>query len=165
VGSASENGCFGHLDQPRDLQVLCGTLAAVGWVVDPTGTARTIELEVDDKPIRATITAQPRPDVQAALREKVNIEHVFGFRATADSSGLPAGVHRLTCLVRRAGPLPPSRHARSRWFDVRSAKDQNRSSPADSCGGKGWRSALSTPPCPCPARAACGTWTGTAPTS
>ena len=79
MDEAHGNSCYGFLDQPRDHQVVCGTLVADGWLVDPTGTDRVIELRVDDVPVPASIVATARPDVSVALRATAKGEHVFWF--------------------------------------------------------------------------------------
>jgi predicted SAM-dependent methyltransferase len=101
VEVSQTNPCYGCLNQPSDQQVVCGTLVAEGWLVDPTGTDRVIELRVDDRPVRATIAPTARPDVKAALVETAKAEHVFGFRATVESAQFSDGEHRLSCVIRK----------------------------------------------------------------
>jgi predicted SAM-dependent methyltransferase len=101
VDKTHANPCYGSLDHPSDHQVVCGTLVASGWLVDPTGTDRVIEFLLDDVPVPATVAPTARPDVSAALRETAKGEHVFGFCATIESAQLGDGAHRLSCVVRK----------------------------------------------------------------
>jgi len=105
MDEAHGNSCYGSLDQPRDHQVVCGTLVADGWLVDPTGTDRVIELRVDDVPVPASIVATARPDVSAALRATAKGEHVFGFSATVESVHFSDGEHQLTCVARKGDSI------------------------------------------------------------